>query len=121
MAGTGAGNLIWGSSYAGIDLYEETTTDTIVGNAILANATGVYLLADANVQIGGTNVQDGNLISGDGTGVNVDGGAKNLIQGNLIGTDITGTWPRIPMAPASSSTQARPATRSAEQRPGPAT
>ena len=34
---------------------------------------------------------DRNLISGNGTGVNVDGSVKSLIQGNLIGTDITGT------------------------------
>ncbi len=90
-AGTGSGNLILGSSFAGIYLYDETTTDTIVGNAIVENATGLFLQADTTAQIGGTNVQDGNLISGNGTGVNVDGSANSLIEGNLIGTDITGT------------------------------
>ena len=55
LAGTGAGNLIYGSSFAGINVYEETTTDTIVGNAIVVNTTGLYLQADTSVQIGGTN------------------------------------------------------------------
>ena len=91
LAGTGAGNLIYGSSFGGISLYQETTADTIVGNAIVANATGLFLQADTGVQIGGTSVQDRNLISGNGTGVNLDGSMKSLIQGNLIGTDITGT------------------------------
>ncbi len=91
LAGTVAGNLIYGSSFAGINVYEETTADTIVGNAIVANATGLFLQADTSVQIGGTSVQDRNLISGNGTGVNLDGSVKSLIQGNLIGTDITGT------------------------------
>lgn len=68
----------------------------VTGTAALANATGVWLTGADNV-IGGTVPGARNIISGNsqrgitfsaGSGV---GALNNLIQGNFIGTDVTGT------------------------------
>src|SRR5262249_16331690 len=104
--GTGAGNVIAGNTY-GIYIDNAgylTGTTTIIGNAIGAVALagggtsrgkgyGVITHgAVSDVQIGGTNTGDGNLISGDSTaGIEILGGSAWLIQGNLIGTNLTGT------------------------------
>jgi hypothetical protein len=56
-----------------------------------ANGTGVYLDSASNV-IGGTTSGAGNVISANGIGIDLDTAASgNLIQGNLVGTDSTGT------------------------------
>jgi hypothetical protein len=60
-----------------------------VGN----NGDGVQVNGDDNV-VGGTDLEDRNVIADNSdAGVRVDGGGStgNLIQGNLIGTDATGT------------------------------
>ena len=96
----GAGTRIMGN-YVGTDA---------TGTAALTNDTGVWLDGCHDVVIGGTTPGAGNLISG-----NVDAGVniwtwfrdyeeeyegeppwgsvvgRNLVQGNLIGTDVTGT------------------------------
>ncbi len=107
---TGAGNVISGNDYDGI-YFEGPTTggNRIQGNIIGLNATGTGVLpndddgvdldSSSNNTIGGTTVGARNLISGnadDGIefdslndlGVGVSTG--NLVQGNYIGTDITG-------------------------------
>jgi hypothetical protein len=91
LIGSGAtGNLVLGN-FIGTD---------VTGTAALGNGSdGVRLvtLASRNT-IGGTAAGAGNLISGNTTtnryGIDIDGGAaSNLVQGNFIGTDVTGTRP----------------------------
>jgi hypothetical protein len=102
--GTGAGNLISGNIVFGI---VSGNQDVIAGNMIGTNATGLAALGNgAGIQlggdhstIGGTAAGSRNIISGniglggggwDNTSIIV-GGNYNLVQGNYVGTDITGT------------------------------
>ena len=60
----------------------------------VANATGVHISNAAGNLIGGMAANSGNLISGNGSqGILIvnDGPDGNVVQGNLIGTDPTGT------------------------------
>jgi CSLREA domain-containing protein len=103
----GAGNLISGHSNAGIQVKATSGSllqdITIVGNhigtnlegtAAIANGLGIELVSPSTgVVIGGSTAGSGNLISGNAaSGVlvrpDVDGA---FIQGNLIGTDASGT------------------------------
>jgi hypothetical protein len=64
------------------------------GLVALANGTGVHGVNANNVVIGGTDPADRNLISGNelsGVDLNTCDGA--LIQGNMIGSDASGTFP----------------------------
>jgi hypothetical protein len=103
----GAGNLISGNRANGVDLQDQASGNVIQGNFIGTDPTGtialrnggagVYIFAGSNNLIGGTEAGAGNLISGNGwNGIYIasfgaDGG--NRIEGNLIGTDFTGTQP----------------------------
>ena len=99
VPGTGAGNIIAYSGHSGIAIGSDTAGDVILGNAIIDNATnpsipetGVSLSDDIDAQVGGTGAGDGNLISGNnGDGIAVQDSTNTLIQGNLIGTNVTGT------------------------------
>ncbi len=97
----GAGNLISGNSADGLDV--NTSGNLVEGNfigtektgsAALGNAgSGVTIDGNSNI-IGGSSARAGNLISGNLGGAaqfDVVGNA-NVIQGNFIGTDITGTY-----------------------------
>jgi len=80
----GQGNLVQGN-FIGTDV----NGTTALGNS----SAGVDIHGNDNT-IGGTTAGAGNLISGnDDDGVLIDGGRKNLVQGNFIGTDVTGTKP----------------------------
>jgi len=93
-------NLISGHSSDGISLYLGVGT-IVAGNFIGTDATGTLALPNnigvdvtSGIEsvIGGTASGAGNLISGNATqGIYVPGVAESLIQGNLIGTDVTGT------------------------------
>lgn len=97
-----ARNLISGNSSIGIKVFDDIITGTLIqGNlvgtdvtgtsAITSSGDGINFLRANNVTVGGIVPGAGNLISGNGaTGLNITG-SSNLIQGNLIGTDITGT------------------------------
>jgi len=101
-----ARNLISGNNQYGVVL--EGGGATVQGNYIGMNVTGVndlgnskagILITSAGNLIGGTSVGAGNLISGndeDGIYINatLSPGSTNTIQGNLIGTDATGTLDR---------------------------
>jgi titin len=80
----GQGNLVQGN-FIGTD---------VNGTAALGNSSaGVDIRGDDNT-IGGTTAGAGNLISGNNDdGVLIHGGSKNLVQGNFIGTDVTGMKP----------------------------
>ncbi len=74
---------------------------TIQGNYIGTDATGTLQLPNfvgincqsASVVVGGAAAGQGNLISGNGGGVSLSTCTASTIQGNLIGTDLTGAAP----------------------------
>jgi hypothetical protein len=101
-----ARNLISGNGWAGLDIWGAGTTKNLVeGNYLGTDLTGAHALANtsfgilviggaANNTIGGTAAGDLNLISANGyAGVQVSdaGTTKNLVEGNYLGTDVTGT------------------------------
>gem|GEM_PF-1178345 len=83
VEGEASGNLVQGN-YIGTNA---------VGSARLPNkGEGVYVFVATNNTIGGTLAAARNLISGNfNDGVRLQGAPENLVQGNLIGTDVTGT------------------------------
>ena len=99
----GAGNLISGNSAFGVLILGATTTGNLVeGNLIGTDSTGTVALGNIGdgVRIGGgssLNTIGGpaggarNIISGNATGIVIDGaGAGTVVAGNLIGTDASG-------------------------------
>jgi hypothetical protein len=109
---TGAGNLISGN-LIGVLIEDEpglpASHNLVEGNRIGTNTAGkaavgntfagVEVFGASNNTIGGTAAGAGNLISGNGgDGVLLEPGAKfgskgNFVQGNRIGSDVTGTLP----------------------------
>ena len=97
-----ARNIISGNGENGIESTAFSGGELIVGNYIGTDHTGTVALGNtqdgisiavAGNTVGGTEPGAGNLISGNGRhGIYVFGnGASNTVQGNLIGTDVTGT------------------------------
>ena len=96
----GAGNLISGNNMDGISIGVGADGVTIQGNIIGLNAAGTGTIANTgdgislssnNNQVGGTTALERNIISGNiDDGIQV-AGTGNIIEGNYIGTDITGT------------------------------
>ena len=99
----GGGNVISSNRDDGLDIDLNSNNNLVVGNFIGTDATGTFAISNtgngveiaastANT-IGGTIAGAGNLISGnDGSGILIDEGApQNLVEGNLIGTDVSGT------------------------------
>jgi hypothetical protein len=103
-----AGNVISANGYDGILLNSAqgfgagSSGAVIQGNFIGTDATGTVALgngfngidleAASNASIGGTTFRARNIISGNLNGI-YDFGPSALIQGNFIGTDVTGTKP----------------------------
>ncbi|RMD86334.1 MAG: T9SS C-terminal target domain-containing protein [Calditrichaeota bacterium] len=107
---TGAGNIISGNRIAGVVISKPLSTGNLIqGNFIGTDSTGtvavgngmdgVAIVAASENTIGGTLPGARNVISANQRyGVNIGKGMvgtvdNNLIQGNYIGTDITGTLP----------------------------
>jgi hypothetical protein len=102
----GAGNVISGNRSAGVDL-SGAVGDVIDGNLIGVNAAGTVVLANGGFGvfasggsgdvIGGTAAGVGNVIGGDGIGIELtDAGTPAgtngyQVQGNFIGTNATAT------------------------------
>ncbi len=98
--GAGAGNVISGNAL-GIDDFGGGN-DLIVGNIVGANAAGTAAIANTSGgiavntsgdTIGGTAVGARNVISGnDEYNVDLYGGGNDTVQGNDVGTDVTGSF-----------------------------
>ncbi len=99
----GSGNVISGNGDAGIFINNGTSGNTVQCNCIGVATDGTNALGNQNAGImvygsstnwiGGTNPGARNIISGNGSsGVYLTGAGAtgNLIQGNYIGTDISG-------------------------------
>ena len=96
-------NLISGNNgqFSSGGIYAQSGVTTIRGNYIGTDASGSLALPNglgvncgfASVVVGGSGAGEGNLISGNGGGIGLAGCTNSTIQGNLIGTDITGTAP----------------------------
>jgi photosystem II stability/assembly factor-like uncharacterized protein len=85
ITGTGSNNVVQGN-FIGTNP---------AGTAALGNGIGIELFmivggATSNNVIGGTTAGAGNLISGNQLGIRLNSSSA-LVQGNLIGTDISGT------------------------------
>ena len=99
----GAGNVVAASTSINISLQGGSNNNTVQGNLIGTNAAGtavvganqngIYLIGSNGNAIGGSlgarNVIAGS--AGSGQVVLGTGSTSNLVQGNYIGTDITGT------------------------------
>jgi len=105
-ADPGAGNLISGNDEAGVEVLH-ADDNRIVGNRIGTTADGTVALGNGGAGVfieeslltvvGGTTAGAGNVISGNGFGgveilADVQDATDNLVQGNLIGTDATGSF-----------------------------
>ena len=98
-----ARNLISGNAHSGVLLQDASTRNNIIagnwigvnasGQAALKNAVaGVMVMAGAHDNlIGGVN--QGNLISGNETGIYINGGVATTIAGNTIGLAADGRTP----------------------------
>src|SRR5262249_50932252 len=102
-------NVISGNHYSGIDA-QPSNGNVIEGNFIGTDVTGTVALSTAagfrsgvmifggdNNLVGGTSPEARNLISGNqgsvaGVEVNATGLGNNRVQGNYIGTDVTGSF-----------------------------
>ena len=100
--GAGAGNLISGNALFGIYITNTTLPGNLLqGNFIGTDASGQTALPNGESgvgifkapgnTIGGTDAGAGNLISENYHGLLLENSAGNIIQGNFIGTDVSGT------------------------------
>jgi hypothetical protein len=94
-----ARNLISGNIGAGIGL-GNGSGNTVQGNLIGTDVTGTLALGNSGVGvgsggsndfIGGTTVAARNIISANNRGIDLGGGSNHTVQGNFVGTDVTGT------------------------------
>ncbi|MEL6250875.1 MAG: hypothetical protein AAFR87_02590 [Bacteroidota bacterium] len=92
--------IVTRSSYAGIQSFADRLTITachigVDGTGTVASANdfmGIGIYNSSHVQIGGTGLNEGNLIAGNGgVGVFFNNCDSSFVLGNKLGVDITGT------------------------------
>jgi hypothetical protein len=97
-------NVVSDNGASGIEIQGAGATGNVIeGNFIGMDQTGTVALGNSSSfhgvaiddgaghnTVGGTAAGSGNLISANGTGVLVQAASNNTIQGNFIGTDVTG-------------------------------
>ena len=106
----GVGNVISGNAGNGVNVDDGVDGTVVQGNYIGTNAAGTAALGNvgvgigidrsaSNTVVGGTDPGAGNVISANRVGIDMTGGTTSLhepvgttIQGNMIGTDATGTY-----------------------------
>ena len=120
------GNLISGNGHDGVQISGSASFNVVAGNKIGTDVSGTVALGNSSSgvevdagcsgnTIGGTVLVASNVISANATyGVWITGAGAtgNLVQGNSIGTDITGTVALANQQGDSSSTRAPRTTRS---------
>src|SRR5262249_21649563 len=99
----GSRNVVSGNPASGILILNGPSATLVQGNYIGTNASGTTAVGNgigvlvqnaSNNTVGGTADGAGNLISGNLSALVLTNGANgNRVQGNLIGTDATGTQP----------------------------
>ncbi|MCA9064741.1 MAG: right-handed parallel beta-helix repeat-containing protein, partial [Planctomycetaceae bacterium] len=103
IGGTGTGNVVSGNGSDGIEVTNVGTSGNVIaGNFIGVDASGTAALGNGNhgiyvhggstgTIIGGGTAGAGNVISGNASyGISLGNTSSNTVQGNFIGTDITG-------------------------------
>jgi CSLREA domain-containing protein len=88
---SGEGGNVLETNYIGLDADGTTPAAN--------SASGVVILNSSNNRIGGPSIAQRNVISnntgkGNGGGIYISGGSGNVVQGNFIGTDVTGMLER---------------------------
>jgi len=100
IGGPGAGNLISGNTMYGIQVSQHPDV-TIQGNRIGTDVTGTAAIPNgiggvssggAGFVVGGTAAGEGNLVSGNPIGLDLDADGM-VVQGNFIGVDASHTLP----------------------------
>jgi hypothetical protein len=95
-----ARNLISGNIGTGVNL-GSGTGNTVQGNLVGTDVTGTVALGNSGVGVevgggsndvvGGGTIDARNVVSANNRGVDIFGGSNHTVQGNFIGTDVTGT------------------------------
>jgi len=94
LSGNGYGAVVGGSSSTGNLIQGNLIGTDITGTIDLGNRLDGVAVSGVNNTVGGTTPAARNIISGNGRkGINVSYGSGILVQGNFIGTDITGKLP----------------------------
>jgi hypothetical protein len=81
VANSGGGSIL--GNYIGTD---------ITGTLKIGNSTGISIAANLPTQVGGVNADDGNVVSGNSTGISLESASTGTtVKGNFIGTRKDGT------------------------------
>ena len=126
VEGNGQGSQVISGNLVGVEIDGSTSTQNLVeGNLIGTDKSGtadrgnsnegILIEGAAGNTVGGTTAAARNVISANQWGIRIDGptATGNLIEGNDVGTDITGTLPWATRSTASSSAMTPRTTRSA--------
>jgi len=97
ISGNGTGILFGFSNVTGNTVLGNFIGIDVTGTAALGNGIGIRITGAPNNTVGGTSPAARNVISGNGRGILIDPQpflslpTGNLVQGNFMGTDVTGT------------------------------
>jgi hypothetical protein len=92
ISANAAGPGIQIASSANVVITKNLIGTDALGTQAFGNQTGILISTSSGFQIGGA-PGGGNVISGNGTGINLAATTGGTIQSNLIGTDASGTLP----------------------------